>query len=126
MLVWGGSILVVIAGGVRAVLQSSGSVRALVLVATLVYLLGVQVSTFVNNIPLNNQLQRHNLDQMSADELVSVRMAFEPRWNEPEPDDSGVRHLDAAARRAHAALSLRVAPAPGALGTPGPAPVPMT
>ncbi len=81
VLVWGGSILAVIAGGVLAVFHSSGSVRALVLVATLVYLLGVQVSTFVNNIPLNNQLQRHDLDEMSVGELVSVRVAFEPRWN---------------------------------------------
>lgn len=81
VLVWGGSVIAVIAGGALAVSESTGSVRTLVLVATVLYLVGVQVSTFVNNIPLNNQLQRHDLDVMSAADLSSARAAFEPRWN---------------------------------------------
>ena len=81
VLVWGGSILAVVTGAVLAVIQASGSVRVLVLAAVGVYLLGVQVSTFVNNIPLNNQIQGHDLDSMGAGELAAARAAFEPRWN---------------------------------------------
>ncbi len=81
VLVWGGSILAVVGGAVLAAIQASGSVRVLVLAASGVYLLGVQVSTFVNNIPLNNQIQGHDLDSMDAGELAAARAAFEPQWN---------------------------------------------
>lgn len=81
VMVWGGSILAVIFAAVLAVAEGDGLVRGLVLVAAVIYLLAVQVSTFVNNIPLNNQLQTHDLETMSADELADARAAFEPRWN---------------------------------------------
>jgi uncharacterized membrane protein len=81
VLVWGGSVVAVVAVGVFAVTTWSGSVRPLVLAAVGIYLLGVQLSTFVNNIPLNNQLQRLDLDSMSTDELAAERAAFEPGWN---------------------------------------------
>ena len=81
VLVWGGSILAVVIAAVLAATQASGSVRVLVLAAAGVYLLGVQVSTFVNNIPLNNQVQGHDFDSMDAEQLAGARAAFEPPWN---------------------------------------------
>ena len=53
----------------------------LVLGAAGIYLLGVQVSTFVYNIPLNNRLQVQDLDAMTAQELAAARASFEPKWN---------------------------------------------
>lgn len=81
VLVWGGSIVAVLAAAALAATQSSGSIRVLVLTASAIYLLGVQALTFVNNIPLNNRLQRYDLDSMTADELAAARASFEPRWN---------------------------------------------
>ena len=81
VLVWGGSIVAVVAAAVLAVTQANGLIRVYVLAAAGVYLLGVQVLTFVNNIPLNNQLQAADLDAMSEQELAAARANFEPNWN---------------------------------------------
>jgi uncharacterized membrane protein len=81
VLVWGGSIVATIAAAVLALWDADGSVQMLVLAATVVYLLGAQLPTFVVNIPLNNELQSHDLDSMDEGELASARSAFEPRWN---------------------------------------------
>ena len=48
--------------------------------AVAVYLLGVQLPTFVVNVPLNNQLQATELDTLDAAGLQQARAAFEPRW----------------------------------------------
>lgn len=50
-------------------------------VATIAYLLGVQVSTIVIHLPLNNRLQTYDVEAMNDDELRQVRLGFEPRWN---------------------------------------------
>lgn len=55
--------------------------RLLLLGATLVYLIGVQLPTITVNIPLNNSLQRQTVETMSEHELASARQDFEPRWN---------------------------------------------
>ncbi|WP_457652199.1 anthrone oxygenase family protein [Rhodocaloribacter sp.] len=81
MLVWVGSVvsLVVAVGlGVEAL---AGSSRLLLLGAALVYLLGVQLPTFVVNVPLNNRLQTLNAGALDAAALREARRNFEPRWN---------------------------------------------
>lgn len=70
-LVWLGSVVAVIAAGVWGGWALAGLDRAIVVLAALVYLLGVQLPTFVVNIPLNNRVQR----------LAIARGEFEPRWN---------------------------------------------
>jgi len=80
-LVWVGSVLALIAGLGLAVGQAAGLERMLLVLAGGVYLLGVQLPTFVINIPLNNELQA--LDINGADEATrrSARERFESRWN---------------------------------------------
>jgi uncharacterized membrane protein len=49
--------------------------------ALLVYILGVQLSTFTINVPLNNSLQALNVEVMDEAALKAARMNFEPDWN---------------------------------------------
>ncbi|MDH3250008.1 MAG: DUF1772 domain-containing protein [Acidimicrobiia bacterium] len=79
--VWAGSILAVLIAVVLAATRFSGSVRTLALAAAVVYLIGVQISTFVNNIPLNNQLQALELDSMDTEDLAAARALLELPWN---------------------------------------------
>lgn len=53
----------------------------LLLVATVLYLLGVQASTILVHLPLNNELQRLDVNKLKAMELQEARAGFEPRWN---------------------------------------------
>lgn len=80
-LVWLGSVLALLAGLALGVNDMVGPDRVLLVLAVVVYLLGVQLPTFVINIPLNNELQALDVD--SADEATwkSARKRFEPRWN---------------------------------------------
>ena len=80
-LVWLGSVLAVVAGLALGATQVVGLERALLALACGVYLLGVQVPTFIINIPLINELQALDVD--GADEATwrSARQRFEPRWN---------------------------------------------
>jgi uncharacterized membrane protein len=61
--------------------QLEGTQRLLLLAVPLIYMLGVQLSTFTINVPLNNQLQALNVDAMDAVALKVARMNFEPGWN---------------------------------------------
>jgi uncharacterized membrane protein len=78
---WVGSVLAVIAAGVLALWALGGVERVLVIVAALVYLLGVQLPTMMVNIPLNNTLQKLDLETMNQTTRTQARMDFEPRWN---------------------------------------------
>ncbi|RXJ72215.1 hypothetical protein CS022_16830 [Veronia nyctiphanis] len=53
----------------------------MMLFATVAYILGVQGATFVIHLPLNNTLQRVDVDNSSDEELSTARLAFEQRWN---------------------------------------------
>ena len=79
-LVWLGSALALVAGFALGLGRLDGIEKALILAGTGMYLLGVQLPTFIVNIPLNNALQ--NVDVDSGDEVSwqSAREAFEKRW----------------------------------------------
>jgi len=79
-LVWIGAVVALTLSAVMGALQLAGMERALVSVSALVYILGVQVPTFTINVPLNNTLQRLDIDSMDEDALASARNAFEDRW----------------------------------------------
>ena len=79
--VWMGSILAAVAAAVMGFGQLDGAQRLLLVAAPIVYILGVQLSTFTINVPLNNRLQRLNVDVMDAVALKAARMNFEPSWN---------------------------------------------
>ncbi|MEL6930549.1 MAG: anthrone oxygenase family protein, partial [Cyanobacteria bacterium J06600_6] len=79
--VWMGSILAAVAATVLGFGQLDGTQRLLSISAPIIYILGVQLSTFTINVPLNNRLQRLNVDAMDELALKAARMNFEPGWN---------------------------------------------
>lgn len=80
-LVFVGSILALIVAGVLALPGLEGMERTLLLTAGGIYLAGVLVPTGIVNVPLNNRLQRVEVDALSPEERRAAREAFEPRWN---------------------------------------------
>lgn len=81
MLVWIGSVFVLIASAAIGFGQLDATGRSLIVGATLTYLLGVQLPTITINVPLNNRLQRLEIDSLDEAALQAARHAFEPRWN---------------------------------------------
>ena len=81
MFVWAGSVLALIGSAVTAIGALTGVDRLLIIVATLLYLLGVQVPTIAINIPLNNQLQKLDVASMTGAARQRARETFEARWN---------------------------------------------
>ncbi len=81
MLVWIGSVAMIIAAAVFGFWQLDGMASAALAVAALAYILGVQVPTVAINIPLNNHLQTLDLDAMDESALAEARAGFESRWN---------------------------------------------
>ena len=80
-LVWLGSAVAVLIATALGVAQLEGFDRFSLLVAGLSYLFGVQLPTFVVNIPLNNALQKLDLDSTDDSACRSARDDFERRWN---------------------------------------------
>lgn len=80
MIVWAGSVLLMVAAGIMSFWWLEGTSRYLLIGAALVYFLGVQLPTATINVPLNNKLQAQELSSMSAAELRQARKDFEPRW----------------------------------------------
>jgi uncharacterized membrane protein len=80
MLGWIGSVVVLLVSGVMDFWWLEDVGRRLLLPATAVYLLGVQVPTAVVNVPLNNRLQAQDLDTLSDSQPGEARDAFEGRW----------------------------------------------
>ena len=79
--VWAGSVVAAVAAAGLGLGQLDGTQRLLLISAPLVYVLGVQLSTFTINVPLNNRLQALNVDVMDDVALKAARMDFEPGWN---------------------------------------------
>lgn len=79
--VWMGSVVALVTAAGLGFAQLDGVQRLLLIAAPLVYILGVQLSTFTINVPLNNKLQALNIDAMDTTALKVARMNFEPRWN---------------------------------------------
>jgi len=80
MLVWAGSVVVLLASVGLGVRQLDGTERILIIFAAAIYLLGVQLPTATINVPLNNQLQAQDLETLTESALHETRADFEPRW----------------------------------------------
>ena len=80
MLVWVGSVVTLVISAALGVMRLDGADRLLIVSATTIYLLGVQLPTATINIPLNNRLQAQDLGSLSESELHDLRSDFEPRW----------------------------------------------
>ena len=81
ILVWVGSAIAVIVSAVFGIGRLQGVDFFLLALAALTYILGVQLSTIVIHLPLNNKLQTLNIDAMNETDLKVARNEFEPRWN---------------------------------------------
>ena len=81
VLVWGGSVVALLAAAVIGFVQSVGSEVWLVVAAGVVYLIGVQLPTVAVNVPLNTRLQGVMIDEVSDADAARERQAFESRWN---------------------------------------------
>ena len=81
LLVWMGSVVALLASAVFGWGQLDGTGRLLMIVAVLVYLIGVQLPTVTINIPLNNTVQILEIDAMDETALAAARREFESRWN---------------------------------------------
>ncbi|MBT9316876.1 anthrone oxygenase family protein [Leptothoe spongobia] len=79
--VWMGSVATALTAAGLGFGQLDGAQRLLVISAPIIYILGVQLSTFTINVPLNNQLQALHVDAMDAVALKAARIDFEPGWN---------------------------------------------
>ena len=78
--VWIGSVVVLVVSAVLGFGQLDAGGRLLMIGATLIYVLGVQVPTMTINVPLNNRLQTLNIDAMNTTSHKDARAEFEPRW----------------------------------------------
>ncbi len=81
LLVWIGSAIAIIVSAFLGFWQLQGLDLFLLALATLTYIIGVQISTIVIHLPLNNKLQSLDVDAMSETDLEVARNEFEPRWN---------------------------------------------
>jgi len=61
--------------------QPVSSQFTLLLIATLIYAIGVIGITFFGNVPLNDTLAKVNLHSASIEEIASQRVKFEMPWN---------------------------------------------
>lgn len=53
-----------------------------ILAAALIYLFGLALVTIFGNVPLNEILDKSNLEAMNATELTELRTRFENPWNQ--------------------------------------------
>ena len=81
MLAWVGSIVSVVATMILGFIELHGIERWTVFAIGFVYLLGVQGITIRIHLPLNNRLQRLEIDEMDPESLSKERNKFETRWN---------------------------------------------
>ena len=81
MLAWVGSIVSVVATMILGFIEHHGIERWTVIAIGFVYLLGVQGITILIHLPLNNRLQRLEIDEMDPESLSKERNKFETRWN---------------------------------------------
>ena len=53
----------------------------MLILATVIYFLGVVIVTILGNIPLNNMLENTNLADISLEDARNLRDKFETKWN---------------------------------------------
>ena len=81
MLIWVGSIVSVLSLILISIAYVGLSETWLIVLVTLIYLLGVQGITILIHLPLNNQIQKLNLEKLKDENLKNERLNFETKWN---------------------------------------------
>lgn len=81
MLMWLGSSISLIAAFVLSMSVPNELNRVLLASATFANLFLIQLPTMTINIPLNNEVQALDLEQLDEAAVGEARKEFEPRWN---------------------------------------------
>jgi uncharacterized membrane protein len=81
MVMWVGSIIALLSALAMGLGTLAGLDRLALLGASGLYLGGAQVPTAAINVPLNNRVQKLNIDETDSGSLREARRAFEGRWN---------------------------------------------
>lgn len=81
ILVWGGSALLLLVAVALGSRDLSPALWIALTTATGAYLLGVQLPTVTINVPLNNALQRIDVEKAREETIRQARRTFEERWN---------------------------------------------
>ena len=81
MLIWVGSIISVLSVIVISIFTLGLSEAWIIIVVGLIYLLGVQGITISIHLPLNNHIQKIDINNMNNQSLNEERTKFEMRWN---------------------------------------------
>ena len=81
MITWIGSIISILLTIIVATATTGLSNSWLIILVGVIYLLGVQGITIVIHLPLNNHIQKMNIDKMTDKDLGEERREFQKKWN---------------------------------------------
>ena len=81
MLIWVGSIISVLSLIISSVIIIGVSESLLTIIIGTIYLFGVQGLTIGIHLPLNNQIQKVNTEELDDQKLHEERLNFERKWN---------------------------------------------
>ena len=81
MITWIGSIISILSTIIVATATTGLSNSWLIILVGVIYLLGVQGVTIVIHLPLNNHIQKMDIDKMTDKNLGEERRKFQKKWN---------------------------------------------
>ena len=81
MIAWIGSIISILLTIIVATATTGLSNSWLIILVGVIYLLGVQGVTIVIHLPLNNHIQKINIEKMTYKNLGEERIKFQKKWN---------------------------------------------
>ena len=81
MITWIGSIISILSTIIVAIATTGLSNSWLIILVGVIYLLGVQGVTIVIHLPLNNHIQKMDIDKMTDKNLGEERRKFQKKWN---------------------------------------------
>ena len=81
MVTWVSSIVSVLSLILTSIIYIGLSETWLIVLVTMIYLLGVQGVTIFIHLPLNNRIQKLNLEKLKDENLRKERLNFENKWN---------------------------------------------
>jgi len=81
LLTWIGSIISILSTIIVAIATIGLSDSWLIILVSVIYLLGVQGITIGIHLPLNNHIQKINIDKMTDKNLGEERIKFQKKWN---------------------------------------------
>ena len=81
MFTWIGSIVAILTTIAVSLVAVSLSEAWLIILVGAAYLQSVQGITLAIHIPLNNHIQKLNIEELNDKRLADERLKFEPKWN---------------------------------------------